>query len=326
MIGLRNADGHVSEIRASLPAALVLPPYISSTGTTPHLDDSTVNQLSYLESTDLLPTYESRIYDRLWDGVSYGGLDISALDTPTIMSRRDSTENLREMNQITMPHPGDLEASLHRALQQQSTEQPELDHSSERLTALASTSGSTTPTQIAPIMRPQSSQQSAQVIGMTPWNGDDDQNNLSPTSSPEMQHITPTISNDSSHAPSSASEEYIDMGRLSQVPSYNTANSSVLNLDPITNALPTYASAMSYLPVIPEQTRSRSESMTSRRTASRSPEARARPPPTARRVSSVNITSEFRNSGTIGSVYEASQTFDDSIRRISLMRSLFSSR
>src|SRR2546421_1929559 len=89
VIGLRNSDGHVSEIRASLPAALVLPPYISSSGTTPHIDDSTVNHLSYLEAKgESLPTYESRISDRLWDGVTYSGLDTSALNTPINLSRR----------------------------------------------------------------------------------------------------------------------------------------------------------------------------------------------------------------------------------------------
>ena len=110
------------------PAALVLPPYISSTGTTPHLDDSTVNHLSYLDSSDVLPSYESRIYDRLWDGVSYGGLDISALNTPITLSRRTSAENLRELNRMTMPHPEDLEAGLHRALQERNAEDPESSH------------------------------------------------------------------------------------------------------------------------------------------------------------------------------------------------------
>jgi hypothetical protein len=47
VIGLQNPDGHVSEIRASLPCALVLPPDISASGMTPHLDDSTVNHLFF---------------------------------------------------------------------------------------------------------------------------------------------------------------------------------------------------------------------------------------------------------------------------------------
>ena len=260
VIGLQNPDGHVSEIRASLPCALVLPPCISSAGITPHLDDSTVNHLSYLDSGNVLPSYESRIYDRLWDGVSCGGLDISALNTPIIISRRTSAENLRELNRITMPNPGDLEAGLHRALQEQNAEDPESlpDTSSESLNALPSTSGSITPTASAPIVRPQNSQQSTDITGTTPLNGDDENIRLTRTSSPEMQHISPTMSNGSSHGSShsvvpATSEDYIDMRRLSRVPSYSAANASVLNLDPITNALPTYTLATSNLPVIPEQ-------------------------------------------------------------------------
>lgn len=311
-----------------MPVALVLPPYISSSGTTPHLDDSTVNQLSFLEGSDVLPSYESRIYDRLWDGVSYGGLDTSALNTPMALSRGTSAENLREMNRLTMPHPGDLEAILHRALQERNVEEPEHDHSLEGFNPHDSASGSTTPTHSAPMMRPQSSQQSTGANDMTPLNGDEEHDNLSTTSSPEMPHLTPTTSNDSfSAASTSASEEYIDMDRLSQVPSYTTANSSVLNLDPITNALPTYASATSNLAVIPEQPQSRRESISSTHTTSRSPESRVRQRPrTVLFPSSRDIASGCRNVGQIRSVYGAPQSFDDHMRRISFRRSLFASR
>jgi len=328
VLGLLNADGHVSEIRASLPVALVLPPYISSSGTTPHLDDSTINQLLFLEGSDVLPSYESRIYDRLWDGVSYGGLDTGAVNTPIAISPGTSTENLREMNRLTMPHPGDLEASLQRALQERSVEEPEHDHSLEDLNTHASATGSTTPTHSGPMMSTQNSQLPSGAVDITPLNGDEELPALSPTSSPEMQYLTPTMSNDSSSAAStSASEEYIDMGRLSQVPSYTTANSSVLNLDPITNALPTYASATLNLSVIPEQPQSRLESISSKHSASRSAESRVRQRPrTALFPSSRDIASGFQNVGELGNVYGAPQAFDDPMRRISLMRSIFASR
>jgi len=334
VIGLRNADGHVSEIRASLPAALVLPPYISSAGTTPHLDDSTVNHLSYLDSGDCLPSYESRIFDRLWDGVSYGGLDTSALNTPMTMSRRTSAENLRDLNSEIMPNPGDLEASLHQALREQrNSEEPRLedssghDHSSDSLHGMGAANGGTSAS--APMMRQQTSQQSVNVPTVAPSTGDDEHPHLSPTSSPEMQHISPTTSNgsQSSVVISPPNDSYIDMGRLSRVPSYNTANSSnILNLDPITNALPTYANAMSTLEVIPEQPRSRSGSSASNHSR-HSPESQSRrPPPAVGGVSTEGMQTGFGNVGRIQSVYGAPQTFDDPMRRISLMRSLFSNR
>lgn len=330
VIGLRNPDGHVSEIRASLPCALVLPSCISSTGTTPHLDDSTVNHLSNLDSGDVLPSYESRIYDRLWDGVSYGGLDISALNTPITMSRPTSAENLRELNRITMPNPEDLEAGLHRALRERNAEGPESIHntSSENLNVFASTSGSMTSTQSAPITGPPNSEQSTDITRTTPLNEDDQRVRLTRTSSPEMQHISPTTSNGSPNGSSysvvtSTSEDYIDMRRLSCVPSYSAANSSVLNLDPITNALPTYALATSNLPVISEQPGLQATSTTPRRLTNHSSEARVQgPPPTARPVSTGDTASGFRIVGRIGSVYGAPH---DPMRRFSMMRSLFAS-
>ena len=237
-------------------------------------------------------------------------------------------ETLREINGSTMPHPGDLEASLHRALREQNAEQPVHHHSSESLNVLMNASGSTTPIHSVPIVRRQMSQQSADFNGMTPWNEDEDHDHLSPASSPEMPNISPTPSNGLSRTISiSASDEYITMGQLSRVPSYKTANSSVLNLHPITNMLPTYDSAMSNSSIFSEQTRSRSESVaSSTRSASRSPEARAqRPPPTVRARSTESITTRCQNAGRIGSVYGVPQTFDDPMRRISLMRGLFSS-
>jgi len=319
-----------------LPAALVLPPYISSAGTTPLLDGSAVNHLSYLDNIDWLPSYESRIYDRLWDGVSYGGLDTSALNTPMTMSRRTSAENLRGLNDGVMPNPGDLEASLHEALREQNAEEPRFEHSarnnnsSDSIHAMGAASGATTPNYAAPMMGQQISQQSTNVPEITSVDGDEELPQLTPVSSPEMQHISPTTSNgsQSSIVISPPDDSYIDMGRLSRVPSYNTANSSnILNLDPITHALPTYAKAMSTLQVIPEQTRSRSGSLASNhsRPSSEAQPVR-RPASTVRGLSTGEMQSGLGNVGRIESVYGAPQTFDDSMKRISLMRSLFSSR
>jgi hypothetical protein len=232
-----------------------------------------------------------------------------------------------------MPHPGDLEAGLHRALRQRNAGDPESLHdtASESGSVLASMSGSTTPTHSAP-MRRQSFQQSTDITRMTSLNEDDENVPLSRTSSPEMLHISPTVSNDSSLGSSHsvatpASEDYIDMGLLSRVPSYSTANSSILNLDPITNTLPTYALATSNLPTISEEARSRSGSQTSRRSSGRSPEAPVQgPAPTERRMTIGDIWSRFQNVGRIRSVYGGPHNFDDPMRRISLMRSLFSSR
>ena len=323
-MGLRNPDGHVSEIRASLPAALVLPPHISSAGTTPNLEDSTVNHLSALEANgDTLPSYESRIYDRLWDGVSYANIDTSALNTPTTMSRRASAENLRELNRVGMPNPGELEAGLRQALRERNEdgrlEETNHNRSSENLGL------STSPASAGRHQHPN------QVAGMTPLNGDEDHPRLTPTSSPEALHISRTPSEGSLNTNPPTAEEPIvstplDMGRLSRVPSYNTANSSnILNLDPISQTLPTYASAMSSLPPIPE---SRSRSGSSATLNSLADQRIQRPSLAVPRGSPAT---DIRRSGPrhgpqVSSAYATPQTFDDPMRRISLMRHMFSSR
>ena len=281
----------MSEIRASLPAALVLPPYISSSGTTPQIDDSTVNHLSYLKAKgESLPTYESRIYDRLWDGVTYSGLDTSALNTPINLSRRASAENLRDLNAFSMPNPGDLEAGLRQALRERNEEpEPSHEHSSESLNSLGATSNS------HPVRSPCSSQ-----MAMTPLNGEEEHPRLTPTSSPEMQYVSPTHSH--------SSDERIDMGRLSRVPSYNTANSSnILNLDPINNALPTYANAMATIPEWESLGHNSEERSTARRQN-----------PNGERASAAATR------GPVGNRYGTPQTFDDPMRRILMMR--FSNR
>jgi hypothetical protein len=305
----------------------VLPPYISSTGTTPHLEDSTINQLGQLGDAEILPTYESRIYDRLWDGVSHAGIDTSALNTPINMSRRTSEENLRDLDRVGMPNPGDLEAGLHRALRERNdAEQPDHDSSTESLPALAVSTGST-PTHGSSTPRPIPG-----VQGITPVNADEDRHRLTPLSSPETQHISPTPSN-SSHVSlpiitRSSSDEYIDVSWLSRVPSYKTANSSIPNLGPISNALPSYTTVVSSSPPtssLSNQPRSRAGSDASSR--SRSPESQRprRPPPAARTPSVPQMTTGVSSSG-VRSVYGSAQTFDDPMRRISLMRSIFSHR
>jgi arrestin-related trafficking adapter 4/5/7 len=311
VIGLRNLDGHVSEIRASLPVALVLPPYISSTGTAPHLDDTTINHIAHLDVNDALPTYESRIYDRLWDGVSYGGLATSALNTPATMSRRVSGENLRELNQTSMPSPVEIEASLRQAMQEQDDEEPQLGsssraHSSESLNIITSESGVTTPLPSAPFMQAQDSQQSSPVTITIAQTDDEEHTRLSPTPSLEMQHISRIQSDASSSTVSlPLSNGFLDISRLSRVPSYRTANSSnVLNFDPSTHSLPTYTS----LEVQPERPRSRSRSRTRAgptESTSQSPTGRfLRPPSPACGTSSGDADSGFQNGNYI------SQTLD----------------
>jgi len=307
-----------------VPVALVLPPYVSSTGSTPHLDDSTVNHICKLRDVDVLPTYESRIYDRLWDGVSYPGLDTSALNTPINMSRRTSAENLRDLNRLSIPNPEDLEAGLHRVMWEQNTGDPDHESSSENLPALATSSGII---RTHASLNPRPSTSSFQ--GMTPLNAEEEHPRLTPVSSSETQHISPSPSNSSHislpYITRTSSDEYVNRSSLSRVPSYKTANSSILNLDPISNALPSYTAVVydrpssSSLNIPRTEPRSRAGSNASSR--SQSPARRPLPNDSASSVPQMNTG--VSNNG-MGSVYGSAQNFDDRTRRLSLMRSIFS--
>jgi hypothetical protein len=319
-IGLRNPDGHVSEIRASLPAALVLPPSISSRGTAPFLDDSTVNYISYLEANgDALPSYESRVYDRLWDGVSYAGLDPSALNTPTVMSRRTSFENLNDLDNSATPNPGELEAGLRQAMQERNRAPPRRT-SSDSL----SVHGSDRPASrfnTPPLIIQNHSSPSLNSLSDST---DGENSRVTPISSPGSQHLSPTTSIDSLHADPSGfalPEPYIDVKRLSRVPSYNTANSATaFNLDAAGNGLPTYAQTLA---VIPEATsRSRSASVAS--SILRTPEEEvSQVPLNSETLENGNTMSQIPTNVQAGGAFGSPKQFDDPMKRIGLIRGLF---
>ena len=240
------------------------------------------------------------------------------------MSRRTSAENLRELNRLSIPNPGDLEAGLHRAIREQNTDDLDHDSSSENLSALA-TSSRTSPTHASLTTRPSASS----FQGMAPLSAEEEHPRLTPVSSPEIQHISPSPSNSSYVSlptiTRTASDEYVNVSSLSRVPSYKAANSSILNLDPISNALPSYTAVVSRPPssssinITRTQPRSRAGSNASSR--SHSP---ARRQLSADRAPSVTQMNTGVSSNGVGSVYSAAQTFDDPMRRISLMRCIFS--
>ncbi|EGV66018.1 hypothetical protein CANTEDRAFT_119083 [Yamadazyma tenuis ATCC 10573] len=76
-IGLVNPDGHVSELRASLPVSLFISPFVTvRSGVDDEVSDGDTairsNSSSYTDFSGLVapPIYEQHIYDRLWSDVS----------------------------------------------------------------------------------------------------------------------------------------------------------------------------------------------------------------------------------------------------------------
>ncbi|ODV89187.1 hypothetical protein CANCADRAFT_11378, partial [Tortispora caseinolytica NRRL Y-17796] len=100
-ISLHNPDGHVSELRASLPIALFISPNIPvtvpSTSTVPEHLFSPVNCATGDDiHTSVPPAYAEHIYDRLWEDIPNSHLletpMASGANTPSLRSRRNSND------------------------------------------------------------------------------------------------------------------------------------------------------------------------------------------------------------------------------------------
>ena len=108
-VQLHNPDGHTSELRASLPVQLFISPNhlmgedneIHSALPTDHLQDVTA----------IPPRYDEHIYDRLWDDIphDYNTPLPSGTNTPAILSRNNSSENLTATRALTSLSPPNLD-------------------------------------------------------------------------------------------------------------------------------------------------------------------------------------------------------------------------
>ncbi|KAK9474838.1 uncharacterized protein V1510DRAFT_410802 [Dipodascopsis tothii] len=92
-VSLKNPDGHVSELRASLPITLFISPHVA-------VNDGAEEIGSFgsapSDEINAPPRYDDHIYDRLWQDIPTSGLNTpmaSGANTPRIRSRRNSGEN-----------------------------------------------------------------------------------------------------------------------------------------------------------------------------------------------------------------------------------------
>lgn len=83
-VALLNPDGHVSELRAALPVSLLIPPSIFGSSS------ASYSQLELNDPENQLPSYETHVYDRLYDGIETPLL--SGVNTPAARSRRGSID------------------------------------------------------------------------------------------------------------------------------------------------------------------------------------------------------------------------------------------
>ncbi|KAI5778173.1 hypothetical protein EDC01DRAFT_377124 [Geopyxis carbonaria] len=212
VIQLHNPDGHMSELRASLPVMLFISPsyLMNLDGRMPNENESEFGTESELVNAP--PTYDEHYLDRLYNDISHDHFETplpSGANTPGILSRSNSSEDLHSM----------ATAPLHLP-----------DANSRRWNGR--NSGPNTPgTSIHPSTHAASSTSSIDHPALDYF--------------PSTSSTPHTRSGESSRAPSpdsSSSDDIIDLNRLNKVPSYTTAvSSNPRNLsDPNAAALPSY--------------------------------------------------------------------------------------
>lgn len=103
-VSLQNPDGHVSELRAALPVSLLIPPQLFNGG-------GSFTTMNPNDPDNQLPSYDSHIYDLLYDGIETPLP--SGMNTPAqSRSRRNSMDGADSQN--TEATHRALVAGLHR--------------------------------------------------------------------------------------------------------------------------------------------------------------------------------------------------------------------
>ena len=251
-VTLKNPDGHVSELRAALQLALLIPPNIFS-------GSPSVGILGVNDPANQLPSYNSHVYDRLYDGVETPLP--SGMNTPAqSRSRRGSFDGSHTTD--TEQQRRALMAGLNRLTMSSSLQTTPITIAEPPRSGI--NSGSSTPGayHLPNPFRPGSFTPTIAEIEVA-----GDPHSSAPAStgpSPGMIPIRPTT-------PPAFTEE--EMANLNRIPSYNTAAINVTTF-PISPSLPTYPAGDE--PASPAETPSSS---------SRTGESHVTRPPTARTAS-----------------------------------------
>ncbi|KAK7716150.1 hypothetical protein SLS64_003302 [Diaporthe eres] len=201
VVALHNPDGHVSELRATLPVTIFISPNM------PLDDDGNLVRQSPHETNQAQrmhgiapPGYGEHVLDQLYDEVDMNGLQ-SGFQTPAVqsgvntpfyaLSRAGSAENLHQMSGMAVPP-----AALSSRLQDVSL------NASDRSQSYHSLSGATTGGATTPHSQPPPA---------------DSNHNSPPPSAPLSR------SNSGEDQSGINTPEHVEMESLSKVPSYTTA-------------------------------------------------------------------------------------------------------
>ncbi|KAK9314620.1 hypothetical protein V1522DRAFT_408605 [Lipomyces starkeyi] len=288
-VSLKNPDGHVSELRASLPIALFISPNVPVNDGGEEIRLQPLNDDS--EST-APPRYDDHIYDRLWEDISLSGSNTpitSGANTPHIRSRRNSGENSEALGFTALDQQrAQLQAGLSALAMNQANSQSTDSYFPSRQ------SGSVTP---LGAMTPLTNIHDDGTVGFV---GLDQATNwhlsrgTSPMESPVMGTMTPAGSDDG--------RLELDLSALSKVPSYTTAIRTPVPEDsPV--GLPSYD----------DEDRSASGPTSAR---SSGPPSRAASPQPAANITRSASAVQLSSHGTRSRAH----FFDDAARRLKLLQ------
>ncbi|KAI1101753.1 hypothetical protein F4804DRAFT_343748 [Jackrogersella minutella] len=232
-VALKNPDGHISELRASLPITIFISPNmpLDEEGNLVSQAPENASEAAESESSSMAPPgYGMHVLDQLYEDMDPNGLMTPAVQSGVnspfyAQSRAGSSENLAAMAHAAAVPPAALSSRLQNV---------SLDESrrNESYTSVTSGSGATTP------FHPHEGEQT----------GDSSQGHSTELSrqTSEEEHSAHTGGH---HTPPEHTE-FLDMAELSKVPSYATATRAPL---PRSNsytgpiALPDYQTAISSL-------------------------------------------------------------------------------
>jgi len=225
VVALKNPDGHVSELRATLPVTIFISPNMP-------LDEegNLVRQLPQGVTSESVavvapPSYSEHFLDQLYDEIEPTGLQTpgtqSGFNSPIYgHSRAGSAENLAAMMNLTI-----TPAALSSRLQSVSLEESNRNASWNSLSGAASSSG-------------------GRSGGVTPYHLVDS----APSSAPPSAPLTRQNSDEQSSG--SDSPDHLDLQEICKVPSYQTAVKTPIK--PLTSipgfSLPDYHTATSTPP------------------------------------------------------------------------------
>ncbi|CCJ30464.1 unnamed protein product [Pneumocystis jirovecii] len=231
IITLINPDGHISELRASLPIVLLISPALFT-----NIDD-----YAYPLSLGLqLPSYNNHIYDPVWDGIS-SIHTYPMLNSQTAMPLHSTNDSAGPSNLYTSDSLTILNANSNRhqtseesdnTIQNQENENNSLSYSSGQHFTASTTPDTTSPD--TSIHHAQSQQR------------EDSEYHETTITIPSISNRQPLdITRNPTAQSTSQARDNSFIENLSRVPPYHIANRPIsTTITPISKSLPTYEASI----------------------------------------------------------------------------------